>query len=642
MFRHLKYAVPAGLAVGLTAAVADAVALGPRHPGWLAYAFLAYGLASAAALTVLALPAGAICGGLRLRPGPRAMAAFYAGLPLLVLAAFSGGELLRRFVIPSVFNIRHEVAPILGASLCGFLFGGIFVGLLAAAARADSRAERLSGAEGGSAPRPSRPIAAAGMVIVALAVASALALAIGEATHGGGRRPGANLIIVCIDALRPDHLSCYGYERNTSPNIDKLAEGGARFERAICQSPGSTASHASMLTSLYPLTHGAWNVGDSLHEDVPSLQKHLNESGYATAFFGNNYFLHPRFGFSTGFDTFGNEELAYKVKRSPLGLYPRSLGAARLFRAWRVEPGAPSEFSIDGALSWIEKNKTRRFFLFLHLMDPHAPYSPPGRYRSMFYSREYPGEVRDGRELRKRIPELEPWEKDQLVDLYDGEIAYADSKVGRLVEALERWGIDGETVMVVTADHAEVLKEHGGIFNHGYLWDSCIRVPLIIHHPPEIPEGFVSKRVVESIDIAPTVLALLGEPPLAYAQGSDLAALIREVERSGETLGPAGGGVAYTLGGITEGEGYAITGPRWKLMWLDEDNVELYDLLNDPGETVNLIEEKPELAADLERRLLLWVEESGAAAVVPRSETVDLKRLEDEVQERLRTLGYIK
>jgi arylsulfatase A-like enzyme len=668
LLSHFKYALPAGLAVGLAAAVVDAAILGARNPAWMAFAFLAYGLTCAACLLALSVPVWALCRAAGYRPGPRALAAFYVGLPLFGLAALAGAEAIRRAVIPAVFKSPHAAIPVVAASLCGFLLGAGFVALLASAVRGDAKdaiaGYDKSGAAGGRSDRAGRSMSAlraAGLAVVGLAILSALSLLAGVLSYRAKSRPGKNLIIVCVDALRPDHLSCYGYAKRTSPNIDGLARSGAMFERAICQSPGSTASHASIMTSLYPLTHGAWNVGDSLQKGVPSLQKLLHKRGYATAFFGNNYFLEPRFGFAEGFDTFVDEELAYKAKRAPIGLYARSLGVTRLFHLRLYEPGVPSEFSISQALSWIEKNRRRRFFVFLHLMDPHAPYSPPADYRHKFFSREYEGEVRDGENLRARMASLKPWEKEQLVDLYDGEVAYADSKVGRLTAALRDWGLDDDTVIVVTADHGEVLTEHGGIFNHGYLWDCCVRVPLIFNYPPAIPSGVVKKCVVQSIDIAPTALSLMEEAPLESAQGRDLTEMIGsgegscggagdadgECERAGEEGGAKGsatGGrcVAYTLGGITKGEGYAITGRRWKLAWIDDEHVQLYDLLNDPGETKNLIAEKPEIAAELKRQLLIWMKESAAAAMVPRSETVDLNRLEGEVQDRLRTLGYIK
>lgn len=624
MSKHIRYALVAGLGAGLAAAIVDSVALEGRHPAWFAFAFLVYGCCGASAMLVFALLAGAACKIFRRRPGGRVLAALYVGLPLLTVLALAGGELFRRVIIPTVFNTRHEVAYMIGATLCGFAAGAAFLWLLVSASRSDADS-------GGDPPKAFRIL---GYTVVGLAALSAAGLLIVEGTYGLKKSNGRNLIIICVDALRPDHLSGYGYERKTSPNIDELCSSGARFERAICQSPGSTASHASIMTSLYPLTHGAWNIGDSLHEDVPSIERHLRERGFATAFFGNNYFLGPRFGFANGYDTFGNEEIIYRTERAPLAMCFRSLGAARLIRAWRVVPGAPSDFSIDQALNWIEKNKSRRFFLFLHIMDPHAPYSPPGEYRRKFYSREYEGELHDNREIRKNIDKLQAWEREQLVDLYDGEIAYADSKVGRLLNALSGWGIEDKTVIMITADHGEVLEEHGGIFNHGYLWDSCVRVPLIVHFKGPVPPGAVVNRVVQSIDIAPTALSLLGEPPLPGAQGVDLTGLMNGKTVSSEE-------VAYTLGGITKGEGYALTGPRWKLAWLDDERVELYDLLDDPGETFNIIGREPELAAKLKLRLLTWIEESGAAAAVPRSETVDLQRLEEEVKERLRTLGYL-
>jgi arylsulfatase A-like enzyme len=616
---QLRYAFVAGLAIGLAAALVDAAILGSHHLRWLAFAFLVYGLGLALAEIVLALIVSTICGVLGRRPGPGFLAAFYLGLPAFALAAATGGEVARRYVIPAVLGGRHEFLTVLVASIFGLLAGGVFVAVLFWAARREGRSKSLS---------------RVGWGIVGLACLSVAGLAVFEITYGLKRAEGKNVIIVSIDALRPDHLSCYGYDRPTSPNIDNLARGGARFERAICQSPGSTASHASILTSLYPLTHGAWNVGASLHEDINALQDHLGERGYVTAFFANNYFLQKRFGFGHGFHTFGNEGKVQQVRAAPLRSYPLSLGVVRFIHAWRTKPGEANDFTIDQALSWIDKNRKRKFFLFLHVMDPHAPYAPPAEYRSAFLRKTYDYDIKDGPKLRSRISSLSPEDKMQLVDLYDGDIAYADSKMGRLMERLRRWNLEEKTVVVITADHAEVLDEHGGLFNHGYLWDSCIRVPLIIHYPSAVPAGAVIDEIVESVDIVPTALGLIEEPGLPGAQGTDLTGLMNgEVDKAQ--------GVAFTLGGITEGEGYSITTPRWKLSWIDEDHVELYDLLKDPEETVNLIDSEPDTAAALQRRLLTWVNESRKAAVVPRSETVALERLDRETRDRLRTLGYV-
>jgi len=619
MLRHLRFAFASGLAVGLAAALADAAMLGNAHLSRMAFAFLVYGLLAVTTETVLALIVGAICRARGYRPTAWFLAALYLGLPACALAAVAGGEAARRFVIPAIFGSRHDFTPVLVASLWGVIAGAVLVAALFAAARKEAGSGLLSWA---------------GWGVFGLACLSMLGLAISELTYGLRKSEGANVIIVSIDALRPDHLTCYGYPRPTSPNIDMVAREGARFERAICQSPGSTASHASMLTSLYPLTHGAWNIGASLDERVYTVQEHLGSLGYATAFFANNFFLQERFGFAQGFDTFGNEGRVQRVRSAPLTSYPLSLAAVRFANKWRTTPGEPNDFSIDQALSWIEKNRNRRFFLFLHIMDPHSPYAPPDEYRSAFMSRDYGFELRDGQKLRSRIGSLTPEEKMQLMDLYDGDIAYADSKIGRLMETLRRFNLHEETVVVITADHAEVLDEHGALFNHGYLWYSCIRVPLILFYPPAVEAGVVFDQVVQSVDIVPTSLSLMGEQELPGAQGADLTGLLNGDEN--ETKG-----VAFTLGGISEGEGYSITTSRWKLAWIDEENVQLYDLLSDPGETTNLVESEPDTALALQRRLLTWVHESRRSAVVPLSETVKVDRLDQETRDRLRTLGYV-
>jgi len=189
--------------------------------------------------------------------------------------------------------------------------------------------------------------------------------------------PGTNCILVSIDALRPDHLGCYGYHRDTSPNIDRLAAGGTMWRRAFSTCPGSTAGHASMLTGLFPLSHGAYSNAIRLPDEVVTAAEVFKQNGYSTAAFTRNWFISPEVGFGQGFDCFVDDGYGLILRTAT----PRTLmlGLALSQTALRVIqwPGRPSRLEIESALDWIRSRRRHRFFVFLHIMDTHSPYIPP-------------------------------------------------------------------------------------------------------------------------------------------------------------------------------------------------------------------------------------------------------------------------
>jgi arylsulfatase A-like enzyme len=293
-------------------------------------------------------------------------------------------------------------------------------------------------------------------------------------------RPVERIVLVSIDTLRADHLGCYGAAFAHTPRLDALAAGGVRFANAISPAPLTLPSHTTLLTGLDPPEHGVRHNGVfRLTDDVPTLAEHLREAGFATAAFVAAYVLDRQFGLDRGFDR-----------------YDDRTSQPRYGRGMLTFPERPANEVVDAALEWLA-SAPGRFFLWVHLYDPHAEYRPPAGFASAFPARPY-----------------------------DGEIAFADFQVGRLLAALDQRFPDGRTLVVVTADHGESLGEHGEATHSHLVYDATQHVPLIVQGPG-LPRGGVVEDVVALRDVAPTVLDLLGVPPLPGATGRSLAEAVR-------------------------------------------------------------------------------------------------------------------
>jgi arylsulfatase A-like enzyme len=264
------------------------------------------------------------------------------------------------------------------------------------------------------------------------AVAAALAVGL---SCGGEERP-LNLLVIGVDTLRPDHLGCYGYGRETSPRVDRLAAGGVLFTDCVSQSPWTLPSFASLFTSLYPSQHGAMTIVTRMRESFPTLAEILAEEGYATGAVINAAVLKSEYGIDRGFHFYD--------PTPPEG---------------RLAAGTTRD-----ALEWIDRQEGP-FFMFAHYFDPHEPYSPPGAYARL-WERAYQGPIGDGFVLREHFPEalgtdFEPmrvfteadWRK--IVALYDGEIAYTDSAIGVLLDGLAERRLLDHTLVVFMSDHGE-------------------------------------------------------------------------------------------------------------------------------------------------------------------------------------------
>ncbi len=406
---------------------------------------------------------------------------------------------------------------------------------------------------------------------------SALTACVSLAVACGGAVPAPPLrgtIVYLVDTLRADHLSCYGYERETSPHLDAFARDALVFERCLSQSTWTKPSTASVLTGLYPAQHGANKETASMPAEVVTLAERLSETGVSTAAFYANSWLNEKHGLGQGFTTY--EWVSSAVER----------------RTREV---------VDRALAFLDGLGDERFFLYLHVVDPHAPYDPPPPYDARFDS-GYTGPV-DGHyglgEHRGRLQDLDPDGLQRLVDLYDGEIAYTDSEFGRFLEQLDARGRLEDTLVVFTSDHGEEFREHGGWRHNARLFDEVVRVPLVVRAPPVLtaPGPRRVDALALQIDVAPTVLAAFGLPLPDELPGRDLLALARDASDA-----PFFGLTEVDSGG-TYRKGVVGAGKKYVRAWAPTQEEFLYDLERDPGETRDLLVADPALA-DAHRAVL--------------------------------------
>lgn len=305
-----------------------------------------------------------------------------------------------------------------------------------------------------------------------------------------GKGP-ANVIIVLLDTVRSDHLSCYGYPEKTSPHIDALAADGVLFRRLMPQASWTRPSVASLLTSTYPPTHGAEDRHDPVRPDLPWLSSALLAQGYETVGVVTNPHCLPVWGFGEGF----NQYLSY----------------------CSAEGGKDGNdiTAVDAALSTIDCVEGKPWFVYLHLMAAHRPYTAPEGYAARFRPDKYTG-TRPQR-----------WVQADLVK-YDGEIAWVDEQVGRLVAELKRQGQYDNTLIMLVSDHGEQFGEHGAQGHGVSLHEEELRVPLILKLPGGRLDGETRQALVEMVDIAPTVLDLLGLQPESRFEGRSFAGIVEQ------------------------------------------------------------------------------------------------------------------
>lgn len=425
-----------------------------------------------------------------------------------------------------------------------------------------------------------------------------------------------NLVLVTIDTLRADHCSAYGYARPTTPTFDGLARQGALVKAAYAPMANTAPSHATLFTSLYPLSHGLIRNGMVLPAARLTLTEILHASGYHTSAVVSSFVLKRRFGFAQGFGSFdGQFDRAHETL--PL----------REWEGHRVQHGFDrrADATTDLALDWLaRRHRDRPFFLWVHYFDPHDPYVPPAPWDRRF-------RLAGGSDLQN------------TVSAYDGEVAFTDSELARLLRSLDAEGIADRTLVVVTADHGEGLMQHG-LMRHGVqLYEEAVRVPLVFRWPGVIPAGLRIPGPVEMVDVAPTILRLLGFDPPPVMEGRSLAPALRGERRGAGYdahrmvfLQRRKYDVPYVSNFHVVGKEFGVRAGRWKYIEArEEGRRELYDLQTDAGEMRNLASERPAIVRGLSNAIARWREKLPRAGAIRDDDSA-------ETLEALRSLGYVK
>jgi arylsulfatase A-like enzyme len=598
---HWRRHIGAGILVGFVAGAVEAVAVNRTGFFFIPYAAFAYAILTAVGFVLLALLGGAIKRDLA-PLGFGASVAFF----IVLEAAF---WLNKKSPLPPGSGINM----IINGAVLAVGFGiGVWAGL---AYRRRSRGHGLF-----------RPAAAILAVVT-------VGLAVFFGTAYRATRPGTNCILISVDALRPDHLSCYGYHRETSPNIDRLAREGVLFLRAFTPSPGSTGGHASMLTGLHTLSHGAYLNEIRLPDEAKTAAEVCRDNGYSTAAFTRNWYISTALGFGQGFDCFLDQGYGEVLRRATPQLFMRGLALTQIILRLRLQPGHPSDLDIRDAIHWMRFRQGYRFFLFLHIMDTHSPYIPPPEFAGRFGDARPDAAFIESLHEKSLRHQLSPEEIGFLVDRYDEEILTADWKIGLLLEELRRLGLDRNTMIVVTADHGEVMGEsEGKQFGHGTLDYGSLRIPLIMWLPAKIPAGQRVEGTVQSIDILPTMTDLLGLRDDQTRQGLSLVsrADMLTAERP-----------AFATGDLLAREEYTVIASQWQYVILG-DKAFLYNLGDDPYAASNVIGEYPAVADSLRGLLTGWMDKSLDEAVVPFSIEGRAVTPGQEATQRLKALGYIQ
>jgi choline-sulfatase len=398
-------------------------------------------------------------------------------------------------------------------------------------------------------------------------------------------QPRPNVILITIDTLRADRVGCYGAQTVKTPTLDALARDGIVFERAISQVPLTWPSHAVILTGTYPFQNGVQDFsGQPLSPQFRSVAQAFKQAGYATGAVVSAFVLDRSWGLGRGFDFYDDAFSAETFQKKDIGLVDRR-----------------AEESVAHALAWLKKTPRRPFFLWLHLYDPHSPYDPPDPYRS-----EYSGH------------------------LYDGEIAYADHELGKLIIWLKQSRLYDSALVVALSDHGESLGEHGEDEHGFFVYNATVHVPLIVKPPARsgIRPGHRSEPV-ETAAVAPSLLRMAGVKDSIQGQFQSPGLFGANADRRdsaySETFYPFSSFGWSPLHALETGRFHYIESPK----------PELYDLESDPDETRNIIAEQPATVAVLKEKTQQLLAHNPFVDYRPAA-----GNLAPDAQEKLRALGY--
>jgi arylsulfatase A-like enzyme len=441
-----------------------------------------------------------------------------------------------------------------------------------------------------------------------------------------------NIVLITIDALRADHLSCYGYNRNTSPNIDRIAEKGIIFKNATATSSWTAPSMASLFTSVYPINHGVvhgmgYKKDETIYtqevfsDELTTLAELLKEHGYTTIGVASNLHLSEKFGFARGFDSFG------------------------------CLPFVPAD-SVNRIICRLESEIKNfdKYFLWIHYIDPHYPYSPRKPWINHYLPEESTLQIsnlsdlspmdlmifnnklkKDNRELSKQTITML---KKNLLARYDSEINYVDSYIGELIQIFDQ---DDNTIIIITSDHGEEFFEYDYVGHGNNLHHETTHIPLIIKLPSSYKKGIVEKNI-SLVDVMPTILHTLNITAPDQTLGQSfwenkeplfwLKKMLLRKESSEYKFAELDNWYTFK----------SIITPEWKYIYDYKDNTEqLYNIKSDPMELNNLADKKAKQCNKLREQLFKWVSDSKKYPTIKQA-----RKLSPEEKEKLKELGYIQ
>ena len=434
----------------------------------------------------------------------------------------------------------------------------------------------------------------------------------------GPRRP--NVLMITVSSLRADHLGAYGYEKARTPAMDALARRGVRFDNALSQQPDRNAAHAAILSGTFPATNGVrHDLVDRLDPEAPTLAQTLAESGYRTGAVYSWVSFEPAY---SGMDRGFHDYLDLTINRPEYLADNRAQVLSATYerlKAYLTLPGAMGDaFSlprgvdeaIDGradvtteaAIAWLEQNQGSPFFLWVHYVDPSPPFTPPQPFEEIEDAGCGDGcpdgSARTIREVAEGA-QLTAAQINHLVGLYDGEIAFTDQQIGRLMERLGQLGLDDNTLVILTSDHGQSFSEHDTWFAGSSLYNATTRVPMIFTFPNRLPRQRAVMAPAMSVDLAPTILDTIGTPIPDVFEGQSLLPLI---------LGHSAGEDRLAFTELADRSEVAVADRYWKLIWSSrEQTAKLYFLGDDPNELHDRSESDPDTTNRLVEELREWL-----------------------------------
>jgi arylsulfatase A-like enzyme len=350
--------------------------------------------------------------------------------------------------------------------------------------------------------------------------------------------PTRNIVLITLDTTRADRLGCYGNRRDATPNLDRLAAEGLLFENAFTPVPSTLPSHCSIMTGMYPARHGVHDNGIyRLDEGFTTLAERLRGAGYRTGAFVSAFVLDRQFGLAQGFDTYDDQVDEPLIDADPDQIRLEDEEHGR----WIAQLASPFERRADavsrGAIDWLRQSSQEHFFLWVHYFDPHTSYAAPEPWTTRF-DPDYAGEMDGSPETFERIFVENDWttaadvpraDFDHMVARYDGEIAFMDHWIGKLLDTLVETDQLENTLIVVVGDHGESFGKHGQIWEHNsHIFDDVVRVPFIVRPPGGMPGGRRIAGVVRTLDVAPTILEFAGVSGLDGIDGRSLLPVIED------------------------------------------------------------------------------------------------------------------